>query len=329
MRVWTCRTKSCSILPKVLTSCYFISTIRCGSCFTYAYREQIGHGLYFPVSLSHRNRVRVWCGVFGLGSLMNAPRGNGHYVPGPRPWRATMALSLWYSVFVFLMHFTGGGIRLRVVGAMILPIIPTEWIRGIINESTLGGHHTILMQKTLKFGFVLFILSEIMLFFSFFWSWFHSRLAPAVALGGSWPPIGLVPVNPYSLPLFNTVLLLRRGASVTWAHYQIVKGSYAMEAIWITVALGVVFIARQAVEYKLCAFALSDRVFGSVFYITTGLHGAHVLVGAAFLSVGAVRIGRGHFSATHHVGLEIAIWYWHFVDVVWLGLYVIYYVWVV
>jgi len=114
---------------------------------------------------------------------------------------------------------------------VLVGVMSFVWWCDIVEESTIGGHHTFVITNTLKFGFVLFILSEIMLFFSFFWSWFHSRLAPAVALGGSWPPIGLVPVNPYRLPLFNTVLLLRRGASVTWAHYQIVKGSYAMEAI--------------------------------------------------------------------------------------------------
>lgn len=141
--------------------------------------------------------------------------------------------------------------------------------------------------------------------------------------------MGITPVDPYSLPLLNTVLLLRRGASVTWAHYLVVKGSYALEAITWTIVLGVVFIARQAAEYKLCSFCISDRAFGSVFYMTTGLHGAHVFVGAVFMSVGTARIITGHFSRSHHVGLEMAIWYWHFVDVVWLGLYILYYVWVV
>jgi len=250
-------------------------------------------------------------------------------VPGPRPWRAMRAIGLGCFLPGFILALTGRRSWWGAIGVVVLALLAFVWWCDLVEEATMGGHHTYVITNTLKFGFILFILSEIILFFSFFWSWLHSSLAPTVSLGGSWPPTGLIPVDPYRLPLFNTVLLLSRGASVTWAHYQIVNGGYALEPIWVTVYLGLFFIIRQAVEYKLCGFAMSDSVFGSIFYMTTGLHGAHVFVGAVFLTVGTVRMRLGHFSRLHHIGLEMAIWYWHFVDVVWLGLYVLYYVWIV
>ena len=260
---------------------------------------------------------------------MFSPRGNGHYVPGPRPWSSLTALSVGCFVPSLILGLTGSRGWVGACRVVVVIALAVVWWNDLVSEATLGGQHTSLIVHLLKFGFILFILSEIMLFFSFFWSWLHARLAPTLTLGCSWPPVGITAVDPYRLPLLNTILLLRSGVTVTWAHYLVVRGYYALEAISITVILGTVFLGRQLIEYKLCSFCISDSVFGSVFYMTTGLHGLHVMVGALFLLVGSARIYLGHFSSLHHVGLELAIWYWHFVDVVWLGLYILYYVWVV
>ena len=162
---------------------------------------------------------------------MFAPRGNGHYVPGPSPWSSIRAVAVGCFVPGLLLGLTGTRGWMGARSVLVVVVIAVVWWSDLVEEATIGGHHTYLIVVILKFGFVLFILSEVMLFFSFFWSWLHSSLAPAVSLGGCWPPVGVVPVDPYSLPLLNTVLLLRRGASVTWAHYLVVKGSYAFEAI--------------------------------------------------------------------------------------------------
>jgi cytochrome c oxidase subunit 3 len=233
---------------------------------------------------------------------------------------------------VMYMHgFMGGG-TLFFQGFFLLTLISGVWWRDIIREATFEGQHTRLVQEGLRMGMALFITSEVMFFFALFWAFFHSSLAPVPELGSVWPPLGIETVEPWGLPAFNTLLLLSSGATVTVAHYAVIvrgKGSkwITFDYLIYTVALASIFTLVQAFEYNHAMFTMSDSVFGSVFYMTTGFHGFHVLIGTTFLIICAFRVFKNHFTAEHHVGLEAAIWYWHFVDVVWLFLFVTLYWW--
>lgn len=203
------------------------------------------------------------------------------------------------------------------------------WWRDIVRESTYQGFHTSYVVKGLKIGVILFILSEVCFFFAFFWAYFHRRLAPTIEIGSVWPPIGITTLSTFQVPLLNTSVLLLSGVSVTWAHHAIEESKYksGVIALLITVLLGFYFLFLQFGEYKETSFRIADRIYGSSFFIATGFHGLHVLVGATFLTVCLCRIILYHFNASHHLGFLAAAWYWHFVDVVWLFLYVSIYWW--
>lgn len=181
----------------------------------------------------------------------------------------------------------------------------------MILESTYQGKHTTVVRQGLKLGMILFIVSEICLFFSFFWAFFHSSLAPAIEIGVVWPPKGVNPLNPLGVPLLNTAILLSSGVTVTWAHHEILEGRRfeAIKGLLITVVLGVLFTGLQGMEYYQAPFAVSDSAYGSTFFITTGAHGAHVLVGSSFLLVCLVRLYLYEFTQEHHLGFEAAAWY--------------------
>lgn len=178
-------------------------------------------------------------------------------------------------------------------------------------------------------GFLLFLVSEVMLFFSFFWAYFHSALSPSVELGGVWPPVGVRAVDPWAIPLLGSLLLLSSGFTVTVAHHAIRFGSKGVTALALgaTILLGGLFVALQGFEYHSGEVTLSDGVFGSVFYMTTGLHGTHVLIGVLFLTLCWVRLLRDRFTAERHLGFEYAILYWHLVDLVWFFVFTTYYWW--
>ena len=203
------------------------------------------------------------------------------------------------------------------------------WFRDIISEGTFIGNHTLAVQKGLQTGVTLFVVSEGMFFLSIFWAYFHSAISPTPELGAEWPPIGIEVVNPFEIPLVNTVLLLASGLSITYSHHSIIGGDRkgALTGGYYTIILAILFTACQGLEYSTSSFTLSDGVFGSCFYFGTGFHGLHVLIGSAFLIVGIYRVVLYHSTENHHLGLEGGIVYWHFVDVVWLILYIFVYVW--
>jgi len=176
---------------------------------------------------------------------------------------------------------------------------------------------------------ILFILSEICFFFSFFWAFFHSSLVPTIELGSVWPPQGIEVLNPFSVPLLNTAVLLSSGATVTWAHHAIISGKRdeAIQGLFLTLILGALFTSLQVMEYIEASFCIADSVYGSVFFVATGFHGLHVIIGTTFLAVCWFRLLYHQFTRHHHFGFEAASWYWHFVDVVWLFLYVCIYWW--
>ena len=178
-------------------------------------------------------------------------------------------------------------------------------------------------------GVALFIVSEALFFVAIFWTFFHSALSPTVELGAMWPPMGIEAINPFELPLLNTVILLSSGVTVTYAHHSLIQGdrSGALYGLVFTIILAVIFTGLQGVEYSVSSFTISDGAFGSCFYFGTGFHGLHVMIGTAFLAVGLWRLLAYHLTDNHHLGLEAGILYWHFVDIVWLFLYISIYYW--
>jgi cytochrome c oxidase subunit 3 len=174
----------------------------------------------------------------------------------------------------------------------------------------------------------LFIASEVMFFAAFFWAYFDAWLYPKAATGLMWPPQGIVPFDPWDVPLLNTLVLLLSGCTVTFAHHYVIEGNQRMAVrhLIYTVLLGIAFTSLQAYEYAHAAFAFGDGIYPSTFFMATGFHGFHVIIGTTFLFVCLIRTWKGHFKPDHHFGLEAAAWYWHFVDVVWLFLFTFVYV---
>lgn len=210
----------------------------------------------------------------------------------------------------------------------IILLISYQWFRDIIREGK-GGFHTKTVQRGILISFCLFIITEIMLFVSFFWTFFHGSLSPSVELGAIWPPVGLNAIEPWNLPLLGSCLLLSSGFILTLAHHAFIKGDkdVALFNMFWTILLGSCFVILQLTEYSFAEFTISDSYFGNIFFMTTGLHGLHVIVGVLFLLVGGIRIYLDQFTTEHNLGLEFAIYYYHFVDIIWLYVFVVYYWW--
>lgn len=190
------------------------------------------------------------------------------------------------------------------------------WWRDVIREALFENQHSIIVQKSLKLGMILFIISEIMFFFAFFWGFFHSSIAPVFNIGGVWPPKSISIINTYTIPLTNTFFLLTSGITITWSHHALLSRSKKSTIIglFFTIILACLFTILQGLEYLNSPFNISDSIFGSCFYLATGFHGFHVFVGSISLIISFVRIILNHFTNKHHFGFESAIWYWHFVD---------------
>lgn len=260
---------------------------------------------------------------------MSAQINHPFHLVNVSPWPLTGAISTLTLVSGLIKLFHQQILDLFILGVFITLLTIYQWWRDISREGTFQGHHTFRVVGGLKLGIILFIISEVFFFISFFWGFFHRRLSPNIELGINWPPIGVDPFNPFQVPLLNTVILLSSGISVTWAHHSLLENNHTQcfFSLLITIFLGIYFRALQAYEYADASFSISDSVYGSTFFIATGFHGIHVLIGTTFLLVCVLRHIKFHFSSAHHFGFEAAAWYWHFVDVVWLFLYVSIYWW--
>nr|YP_010464267.1 cytochrome c oxidase subunit III [Lagria rufipennis]UUL71644.1 cytochrome c oxidase subunit 3 [Lagria rufipennis] len=219
--------------------------------------------------------------------------------------------------------------NLFLLSLMLMILVMYQWWRDIFREATFSGFHTLEVSKGMRWGMILFITSEVLFFISFFWSFFHNSLSPIVELGMNWPPFGIKTFNPIQIPLLNTIILLSSGLTVTWAHHSLMENNFkeTLIGLLMTIILGIYFSMLQAYEYYESSFCMSDSSYGSSFFIATGFHGIHVIIGTLFLLVSLIRHLNNHFSKLHHFGFEAAAWYWHFVDVVWLFLYCSIYWW--
>nr|QNT17929.1 cytochrome c oxidase subunit 3 [Pedicinus badii] len=248
------------------------------------------------------------------------------YSPAP----IMTSFSVFIQVIFLVNWFSSGKLSFLMFSTILTVLCLFMWWRDVVRESLFQGSHTLRVVKGLQMGMVLFIISEVMFFFSLFFALFFYALNPDVySLGGMFPPLGINVVGWSGVPFLNSILLLSSGASITWAHYEILSGckDSSLKAILLTVVLGMVFLMVQVMEYKECSFTLADSVFGSLFFTMTGLHGLHVFIGVSFIVVVMIRLKMNHMSELHHFGFEAAAWYWHFVDVVWLLLYICLYWW--
>jgi cytochrome c oxidase subunit III len=277
----------------------------------------------------------------GHGHAPGHAHGHGHGPPkhpyhlvDPSPWPIVSAFAAGLLAFGGILYLHGGQWWLMIVGLIAVLVSMAVWWRDVIYEATFQGMHTPVVQLGLRYGMALFIASEVMFFAAFFWAFFAAALFPA---DGVWPPAGIHPFDPWSLPFLNTLVLLLSGTTVTWAHHALLEGDRRglIQGLALTVLLGISFTGLQAYEYAHAAFSMrfepgvpgAGGIYPSTFFLATGFHGFHVIVGTIFLAVCLWRAIQGHFKPDHHFGFEAAAWYWHFVDVVWLFLFVCIYWW--
>jgi len=269
--------------------------------------------------------------------MSEKPKHDYHLVdPSPMPiCGAISVLTLAVGAIAF-MHEKSGGKILLATGLLMVIATMFFWWRDVIKEGLTDKAHTKIVQNGLRMGMALFILSEVMFFFGFFFSFFKASLMPVDIMNGLWPiskgvwpPAGIKTFDPWDIPFMNTLVLLLSGTTVTWAHHSLMHGNRKglIQGLGLTVILGITFTMLQAYEYTHAAFGFKDGIYASNFYMATGFHGAHVIIGTIFLTVCFFRAREGQLTPQGHLGFEFAAWYWHFVDVVWLFLFVCIYWW--
>ncbi len=267
------------------------------------------------------------------GTAQASPNKHPYHLVDPSPWPLLSAFAgaLLLSSIILNAHY--GMVWPIFAGLAAMLVCMAGWWRDVLKESQTPGLHTPVVRLHMRYGMILFIASEVMFFVAFFWAYFHFALYPEHVSGAEtamWPPKGIYTFDPFHLPLLNTMILLLSGCTVTWAHHALLQNDRKnlIRGLALTVLLGVVFTALQAWEYTLAPFPFSGGgVYPSVFFLATGFHGLHVVVGTIFLAVMLWRAMQGHFTPEKHFGFEAAAWYWHFVDVVWLFLFVSIYWW--
>lgn len=236
------------------------------------------------------------------------------------PWPLIASVNSLIITIGSILKFNKNSSLALIIGIILLLITVTLWFRDVIRESTFTGYHTNYVRLSIAIGFILFLISEILLFATLFWAYFHSSLTPSVQIGNVWPPVGINTLNQYEIPLTNTILLLSSGCTLTICHNEFISVSVSKRStsssgiiMWLTITIGLalIFIALQYVEYINSEFTLTDSVYGSTFFITTGFHGIHVMVGTIFLIINLIRIINNQLTSNHHIGFEFAIAYYH------------------
>ena len=275
---------------------------------------------YFNVNLNQKNnksKNKLFNVLFFKDQLKYLKTVHAFHLINPSPWPLVAALTgfMLTTGLVLYMHKFIGGFSLLFTGFCLLLYVFYNWWRDVVRESLFENQHYVSVQKGLKLSMILFIVSEIMFFFAFFWGFFHVSIAPAYNIGGIWPPCSLNTINTFTVPLTNTFILLSSGITITWAHHSVLAQAkkHTLIAFIFTLMLALLFTSLQSLEYVNSPFNISDGVYGSVFYLATGFHGFHVIVGTLALFVSFLRNVFNHFTNKHHLGFEFAIWYWHFV----------------
>jgi len=273
----------------------------------------------------------------------HAKPNHDYHLVDPSPWPLIASIStfvLAVGAVMWMNNMTLLGLRMGsfLFGAGVLGVIYVMigWWTDVVREAE-AGYHTRVVQISHRYGMILFIASEVMFFVAWFWAFFDASLfydetiqaARVEFTQGVWPPQGTEVFDPWHLPLFNTLILLTSGTTITWAHHALLHGDRQglKNGLILTILLGLLFTAVQAYEYAVAPFSFSQSIYGATFFMATGFHGAHVIIGTIFLIVCLIRVYAGHFTPKQHLGFEFAAWYWHFVDVVWLFLFASIYVW--
>jgi cytochrome c oxidase subunit III len=301
-------------------------------------------------------------------SVDHSQKHHDYHLVDPSPWPLAGALSAvtMFVGLVLTMHGKPHASWVLVAGFLGVLSVMFVWWRDVVGEGLQGGHHSHVVRQGLRLGMALFLLSEVMFFFAFFWAFFKASVAPALVfegnhifdsavavISGTWPPSGIKTFDAWDLPFINTLILLLSGCTVTWAHHALIHDNRrdVIRGLACTVALGVIFTTLQAVEYLHATFCMNglfdafmaklglhhqgaaldcsigaSHIYPSSFFMATGFHGAHVIIGTTFLAICLIRAAKGQFSPRGHLGFEFAAWYWHFVDVVWIFLFVFLYV---
>ncbi len=253
-----------------------------------------------------------------------------YHIIAPSLWPFLGAVGGFTMLFGAVLWMHDSGPWMFLIGAAVVAYVMYGWWAEVIAEGN-AGDHTPVVRIGLRYGFIMFIMSEVMFFAAWFWSFFKHAMYPMTeGAGGVWPPEGIEPFDPWHLPLINTMVLLCSGAAATWAHHALVHDENRrdmVQGLALAIGLGMLFTVFQAYEYSHAAFGFAGNIYGANFFMATGFHGAHVIIGTIFLAVCMFRAMQGQFTQRQHVGFEAAAWYWHFVDVVWLFLFVSIYVW--
>jgi cytochrome c oxidase subunit III len=261
---------------------------------------------------------------------MAGAKNHDYHILPPSQWPLLSAFSALVTAVGAVLWMRDHGAWVFANGLFGVLLTMLLWWRDVIREAN-AGDHTPVVQLHHRYGMILFIASEVMFFVAWFWAYFAAALFPdkGEAVGGVWPPQGIEVLDPFVFPLLNTMILLLSGTTVTWAHHALIHNDREglKQGLWVTILLGLLFSGVQAYEYSHAAFGIAGNIYGSTFYMATGFHGFHVIVGTIFLIVCLLRVYQGDFTPRQHFGFEAAAWYWHFVDVVWLFLFVSIYVW--
>lgn len=254
---------------------------------------------------------------------------NPFHLVNPRPWPILTSLGFMrfaLGVVTIVQTFN----CLPFLSSILILIFSSYlWGRDIHRESCFEGSHNKEVITGFKVGIIVFILSECFFFLGIFWGYFHLAESPSLEIGGVWPPTGIEPFDPKGIPFLNTVLLVSSGVSVTWSHHAIEKGEFKKRVIslFLTVVLGVTFTLFQLLEYYVARFTFSCSSYSSIYFIGTGFHGLHVLIGRVLLIICLFRFSSLSIRINRSVGFECSVWYWHFVDIVWFCLYLVFYWW--
>lgn len=270
---------------------------------------------------------------------MSAEQKHPYHLVDPSPWPLVTALSCLLLAWGFIDFMHEEKSLLFGLGGIAVILSSIFWWIDVVKESQSGLYHNKVVQIGLRYGMLLFIASEVMFFAAWFWAFFDVAFYPGVdspeltgrmeAINGVFPPEDITLIDPFGIPLLNTLILLTSGGTITWAHHALRQNDQKnfMIFLFLTVLLGIIFTGFQAYEYQHAEFAIDEGIYPSTFYMATGFHGAHVLIGSIFLTVCFFRGLRGKIKSEKHLGFEFAAWYWHFVDVVWLFLFAFVYWW--